>query len=59
MTTEQETALVNERAAMDLERIKGRNDMKNRHRAELKSYDAETRTLLSRWRYKADQALKV
>ena len=58
MTTEQETAAINERATLDLERLKGKLALQDAHREAVKEYTKETRRLVTAWRVRLEKAMK-
>ena len=58
MTSEQETAAINERATLDLERLRGKLAMQDGHREEVRAYTKETRRLVTAWRVRLEKAMK-
>ena len=59
MTNEQETAaIINERATLDLERLRGKLAMQDGHREEVRAYTKETRRLVTAWRVRLEKAMR-
>ena len=58
MTSEQETTYINERAKLDLERLRGKLAMQDGHREEVRVYTKETRRLVTAWRVRLEKAMR-
>jgi hypothetical protein len=59
MNQETETKFVNERAMIELTRVKNRKLLKEEQKRDLKDFDIDTRRQISKWKERLDAALKA